>query len=88
MNKDIWSYFKHFGRLLGKIYLILTPRKTDEEVPSQQGAPSTFNLTYWEVSHQRFKIQIQLFSGGGRGLIGNWVWPKGYIHPFSGGRKG
>ena len=23
-------------------------------------------------------------SGGGRGLIGNWVWPKGYIHPFSG----
>ena len=44
MNKDIWSYFKHFGRLLGKIYLILTPRKTDEQVPSQQGAPSTFNL--------------------------------------------
>ena len=44
MNKDTWSYFKHLGRLLGKIYLILTPRKTDEEVPSQQGAPSTFNL--------------------------------------------
>ena len=24
------------------------------------------------------------FRGGGRGLIGNWVWPKGYIYPFSG----
>ena len=41
-----------FGRLLGKIYLFLTPSKTDEEVPSQQGAHSTFNLTYWEVSQQ------------------------------------
>ena len=85
MNKDVWSYFKHFETLLGKFYLFLTPSKTDEEAPSQQGAPSTFNLTYWEVSQQTFKIQIQLFSGGGEGFYGNWVWPKGYIHLFSGG---
>ena len=85
MNKDVWSYFKHFETLLGKFYLFLTPSKTDEEAPSQQGAPSTFNLTYWEVSQQTFKIQIQLFSGGGEGFDGNWVWPKGYIHLFSGG---
>ena len=52
MNKDVWSYFKHFGRLLGNIYLFLTASKTDEEVPSQQGAPSTCNLTHWEVSQQ------------------------------------
>ena len=86
MKKDVWSYFKHFGTLLGKIYLFLTPSKTDEEVPSQQGAHSTFNLTYWEVSQQTYATgQIQLFRGGEGGLIGNWVWPKGYIHPFSGG---
>ena len=35
-----------------KFFLILTPSKTDEEVPSQQGAPSACNLTYWEVSPQ------------------------------------
>ena len=52
MNKDVWSYFKHFGRLLRKMYLFLTPSKTDEEVSSQQGAPSTCNLTYREVSQQ------------------------------------
>ena len=50
MNKAFWSHFKHFGRLLGKIYLFLTPSKTDGRVPSQQGAPTTCNLTYWEVS--------------------------------------
>ena len=52
MNKDVWSYFKHFGRSLGKIYLFLTASKTDKEVPSKQGTPSTYNLTYWEVSQQ------------------------------------
>ena len=29
MEKAFWSHFKHFGRLLGKIYLFLTPSKTD-----------------------------------------------------------
>ena len=27
-------------------------------------------------------------GGGARGLIGNWVWPKGYIYPFSEGGGG
>ena len=50
MNKFFWDYFKNFGRFLEKIYLFLTPRKTDGRVPSQQGAPTTCDLTYWEVS--------------------------------------
>lgn len=40
MNKAFLSYFKHFETFLGKMYLVLTPRKTVERVPSQQGAPS------------------------------------------------
>ena len=44
MNTAFRSHFKHFGRLLGKIYLFLTPSKTDGRVPSQQGAPATCNL--------------------------------------------
>ena len=43
------SISSEFGRLLGKIYLFLTPSKTNRRVPSQQGAPTTCNLTYWEV---------------------------------------
>ena len=32
-----------------KTYLFLTsPSKTDGRVPSEQGAPTTCNLTYWE----------------------------------------
>ena len=27
MNKAFWSHFKHFGRLLGKIYLLLNTRQ-------------------------------------------------------------
>ena len=53
MNKAFRSHFKHFGRLLGKIFLFHTPSKTDGRVPSQQGAPTTFNLTDWEVFCRR-----------------------------------
>ena len=35
---------KHFGRLLGKMYLLLTPSQTDGRVLSQQGVPTTYNL--------------------------------------------
>ena len=52
MNKAFGSHFKHFGRLLGKMYLFLTPSKTDGRVPNQQGAPTTCMLTHWEVSQQ------------------------------------
>ena len=46
MKKAFWSHFKHFGRLLGNIYLFFTPSKTDGWVPSQQAAPTTctYNL--------------------------------------------
>ena len=83
MNKALWSHFKHFGRLLGKIYPFLTPSKTDGRVPSQQGAPTTSNLTYWEVSQQT-KVQTLLASlvvdigqnsallGGVKGGGGRW----------------
>ena len=44
MNKGFSSHFKHFGRFLGKIYLFLTPSKTDGRVPTQQDAATTCNL--------------------------------------------
>ena len=50
MNKALLSHFKHFGRLLGKINLFLTLSKTEGRVPNQESAPTTCNLTYWEVS--------------------------------------
>ena len=62
------------------------------------------NLTYWEVSPQTYVQTLQASSsvvieqnsdllcvGGGRGKIGNWVWPRGEIHRFierGGGGKG
>ena len=63
MNKAFGSHFKHFGRLLGKIYLFLTPSKTGGRVPSQQVALTTCNLTYWEVSQQTY-VQTLLASLG------------------------
>ena len=39
MNKAFRSHFKHFGKMLGKNYLFLTPSRTDRRVPSEQGAP-------------------------------------------------
>ena len=59
-EKDLNTTIKHeqsflkslkaFWEIAGKmIYLFLTPGKTDGRVPSQQGAPTTCNLTYWDV---------------------------------------
>ena len=62
-NKAFFSHFKHFGRLLVKIYLFLTPSKTDGRILSQQGVPTTCNLTYWEVSEQTY-VQTLLASLG------------------------
>ena len=59
MNKAFWSHFKHFGRLLGKNHLFLTPSRTDRRVPSEQGAPTLCNLTYWEVSQQTYVQKLQ-----------------------------
>ena len=38
---------------MGRIYLFLTPSKTDGRIPSQQSVPTTYNLTYWEVPSRR-----------------------------------
>ena len=46
---------------MGKIYLFLTPSKTDGRVPSQKGAPTTCNLIYWEFSQQTY-VQTLLAS--------------------------
>ena len=55
---------EHLGRLLGKIYLFLSPSKTDRRVPSQKGVPSTTcNPTYRELSQQTY-IQTLLNSLG------------------------
>ena len=47
--------------MLGKIYLFLTPSKTDGRVPSQQDAPTTCNLSFPADMTGKF----QPFSGGG-----------------------
>ena len=56
--------------MLGKIYLFLTPSKTDGRVPSQQDAPTTCNLKfpvdmsrhYWQIS------ALQWWGGEGGGI--------------------
>ena len=63
MNKAFRSHFKRFGRLLGKIYLLLTPSKTDGRFPSQQSAPKTCNLTYWEVPQLTYVKTLQASFG-------------------------
>jgi len=60
LKKAFWSHFKHFWRLLEKIYLFLAPSKTDGRVPSQQSAHTTCNQTYWEVSQQTYYVQTLL----------------------------
>ena len=65
MLNTFWSHFKHFWRLLGKSYLFHTPSKTDGRVPSQQGALTPGNLTYWEASQLTF-VQPLLTSLGGQ----------------------
>ena len=69
----------HFGRFLETIYLFFTPGKTDGRVPSQQGAPTTCNLTYWEISQQTY-FQTLLASLGvviGQNLVPQWGGGEG-----------
>ena len=41
--------------MLEIVYLFLIPSKNDGRVPKlQQGAPTTCNLTYWEVFQQTY----------------------------------
>ena len=48
-----------------KMYLFLTP--TEGRVPSQQGAPTTCNLTYLEVSQQTYVQTLMVSLGVVRG---------------------
>ena len=67
-----------------KIYLFLTPGKTDGRVHSQQGAPTTGNIIYWDFPSRRMSKRYWLV----------WVWSNwksafqcggggGEIHPFT-----
>ena len=69
---------------MGKIYLFLTPGKTDGRVHSQQGAPTTGNIIYWDFPSRRMSKRYWLV----------WVWSNwksafqcggggGEIHPFT-----
>ena len=58
-----------------KSYPYHTPRKSDGRVLSKQGAPTTCNLTYWEVSQKTY-VQTSQAS---------WEWSWGKIKPYSGG---
>ena len=80
MLNAFWSHSKHFGRLLGKSYLFHTPSKTDERVPSQKGALTPCNLTYWEASQLTFVPPLLTSLGVGRGRnlsVGGGEWGVG-----------
>ena len=55
--------------------------KTDGRVLNQKVAPTTCNLTNVRRG-RRAKLRPSVEGGGG---VEKWVWPKGEIHPFSGG---
>ena len=83
--KSSWTVAKFLAHkfkpinFASKIYLFLTPSKTDGRVPSQQGAPTTCSLTYWEVSQQTY-VQTLLATLGvawGRSSalqLSSWGW--------------
>ena len=77
-----WSYFQHFGRLLGKMYVFLTPYNLQpdllESFPADVCPPPPRDGQFRRGHRAKFSR-----SGGGGALIGNWVWPKGEIHNFS-----
>ena len=75
IQKAFCSHFKHFGRLLGKIYLLLTPSKTDERVSSQQATPTTCNLTYWRMSRRYWLVWVK--------AIGQYFFTKLFIVSFN-----
>ena len=76
------------------LLLFLTSNKTNERVPSQQGASTTCNLTYWELSQQTYlqtllaslvvaKGIIQTLQVGGEGVRKDRCGQKGDIFSFS-----
>ena len=76
----------------------LLPARLMEEFQAdcRQGVPKTCNLTYWEVSQQRYLQPLLAGLGeatgqnsdlqwGVEGGIETWVWPKGEFIPSGGG---
>ena len=56
---------------MGKMYLFLIPSKSDGRVKSQQGAPTSCNLTYWEVKFPSRHMYRHNWPV--------WVWSQGKI---------
>ena len=56
------------------MYVFLTPSKTDGRVPSQQGVPTICNLTYWEVSQQRYLQALLAGLGEATGQNSDLQW--------------
>ena len=81
MNKAFWSHFKHFGREIAVNNLSVPYSQQDWwRVPSQQGVPTTYNLTYWEASGQQTYVQTLLASLGvviRKNSALQWGWGKG-----------
>ena len=85
--------------MAGKNDPFLTLSKTCGRVSSQQGAPTTCNLTYGKASQQTFVrtlmaslgvvigqySEVQWGRGGGGIAIGQWLWLTGATYPVSGG---
>ena len=76
----------------------LLPARLMEEFQAdcRQGVPKTCNLTYWEVSQQRYLQPLLAGLGeatgqnsdlqwGVEGGIETWVWSKGEFIPSGGG---
>ena len=87
MNKDVWSYFKHFWEIAGKNLSV--PHSQQDWWRGSQPARCTFNLQPdllgSFLADEGHRAKFIPSRGGGRGLIGIWVWLKCYIHPFSRG---
>ena len=80
ITSDVFSYLFLITRApfpLEKIYLFLTPSKTDGRVPSQQGAPTTCNLTY--SAHR-----AEFSQWRGEGVYRKLGAAKDENHPLSG----
>ena len=81
-NKARIKFFETILSILGdcwkKIYLFLTPSKTDGRVPSQQGAPATCNLTYRRVQTLLASLGVVIWQNSASSC-GEWGGRKGWI---------
>ena len=91
------SVCSHFDwEIAGKNLCVPHSQQDCGRVPSQQGVPTTCNLTYWKVSQQGY-LQALLpglgeatgqnsdLLSGLEGGTETWMWPKGEFIPSGGG---